>query len=206
MIYVGGIHMTTLIEKLKARRSFREFDKSSFDIQILIDAIEATKYSPSGANKQPWSFCIVQNPEIKKEIRIQSERIEKNFHEDISKPWKSDLEVLSVNHEKPFLEQAPYLIVIFKQTYQYDNDGNKTPVYYPDISTGIATGVLISVLTDFGIDILTYTPAPNQFLKEILKRPENEKPFLILVCGKGSTQYKLPRISKKSNEEIIHIY
>ncbi len=196
----------SLIEKLKQRRSYRAFDTESFDIQILINAIEAAKYAPSGANKQPWTFCIVQDPKIKKEIRKQSELTESVFYEKISNEWQSDLEPLAVTTEKPFLEQAPYLIVIFKHIFQYDDNNNSTRVYYPDISVGIATGMLITVLTDLGLDVLTYSPAPNLFLKDILKRPENERPYLILVCGKGSKSYKLPEITKKSNEEVIKIY
>lgn len=198
--------MSQFIDKLKQRRSYREFETDSFDIQIIIEAIEAAKYAPSGANKQPWTFCIVKDPSIKKEIRKQAELTESNFYDRISDNWQSDLNPLGVNIEKPFLEQAPYLIVIFKHTYQFDKLGNKTNVYYPDISIGIATGMLISVLTDLDLDLLTYTPQPNHFLKNILKRPDNEKPFMILVCGKGSKNYKLPKITKKSNEEVIKIY
>ena len=198
--------MTHLIDKLKSRRSYRKFDTESFDIQILIDAIEAAKYAPSGANKQPWTFCIVKSAEVKKQIRLQSERVENTFYNRISETWKSDLKPLLVNTKKPFLEEAPYLIVIFKHTYQYDNLGMKTPVYYPDISVGIATGMLISVLTDLEIDLLTYSPAPNQFLTDILKRPKNEKPYIILACGKRSADYKLPNITKNTNEEVIFIY
>lgn len=196
----------TLLDKLKQRRSYREFETESFDIEILIDAIEAAKYAPSGANKQPWTFCIVQDPEIKKEIRKQSEKTEIAFYKKISKDWQSDLDHLNVNTSKPFLEQAPYLIVIFKHIFQYDQDKNQTKVYYPDMSVGIATGMLITVLTDLGLDILTYTPSPNSFLSDILKRPENEKPYLIIVVGKGSKSYKLPEITKKPNEEVIKIY
>ncbi|XMB72059.1 nitroreductase family protein [Mycoplasmatota bacterium WC30] len=198
--------MSNLVNKLKKRRSYREFETESFDIQLLIDAIEAAKHAPNGANKQPWTFCIIKNPKIKKQIRIQSELIESEFYENISETWQSDLNHLSVNTNKPFLEQAPYLIAIFKHTYQFDQKGNRTNVYYPDISIGIATGMLISVLTDYGLDILTYTPSPNQFLGDILKRPKNEKPYLLIACGKGSKTYKLPNISKKTNEEIIKIY
>lgn len=196
----------SLIEKLKQRRSYREFEPESFDIQILIKAIEAAKYAPSGANKQPWTFCIVQDPEIKKEIRKQAEKAESSFYSKIPLHWQTDLEHLNVTIDKPFLEQAPYLIVVFKQTYQYDEHNNHTKVYYPDISVGIATGMLITVLTDLGLDILPYTPSPNLFLCDILKRPENEKPYLIIVCGKGSKSYKLPEITKKSNDEVIKIY
>jgi len=196
----------TLIEKLKQRRSYREFETESFDIQLLIDAIEAAKYAPSGANKQPWTFCIVKDPKIKKEIRIESEKIETQFYKKITPEWKDDLSHLDVNTSKPFLEEAPYLIVIFKHIFQYDDMHHQMKVYYPDISVGIATGMLISVLTDMGLDILTYTPSPNQFLSDILKRPENEKPYLILVVGKGSKSYKLPDITKRSNEDIIKIY
>lgn len=104
------------------------------------------------------------------------------------------------------LENAPYLIVIFKQIYQVDESGNRTNVYFPDKSVGIATGMLIALLTDLGIDILTYTPSPNLFLKDILKRPDNERPYLVLVCGKGSKTYKLPNITKKSNDKVMKIY
>ncbi|MBE0700387.1 MAG: nitroreductase family protein [Acholeplasmataceae bacterium] len=196
----------SLIDKLKQRRSYREFESESFDIQLLIDAIEAAKYAPSGANKQPWTFCIIKNSEIKKEIRMQSEKIETEFYKKISDEWQSDLKLLKVSTDKSFLEQAPYLIIIFKHIFQYDQDNHQTKVYYPDISVGIATGILISVLTDLGLDILTYTPSPNSFLSDILKRPENEKPYLIVVVGKGSKSYKLPKITKKSNEDIIKIY
>ena len=198
--------MSQLINKLKQRRSFREFETESFDIQILIDAIEAAKYAPNGANKQPWTFCVIKDPEIKKQIRKESERVENMFYNKISSEWQSDLKPLNVNTDKPFLEQAPYLIVIFKHTYQLDESGNKTNVYYPDISIGIATGMLISVLTDLDINILTYTPSPNLFLRDILNRPKNEKPYMILVCGKGSKNYIPPKITKKDNEEIIKIY
>lgn len=195
-----------LIDKLKQRRSYREFETESFDIQLLIDAIEAAKYAPSGANKQPWTFCIIQDPKIKKEIRIESEKIETQFYKKITPDWKADLSHLDVNTSKPFLEEAPYLIVIFKHIFQYDEGNHQTKVYYPDISVGIATGMLISVLTDMGLDILTYSPSPNRFLSGILKRPDNEKPYLILVVGKGSKSYKLPKITKRTNEDVIKIY
>ncbi len=195
-----------LINKLKRRRSYREFDTEDFDVQILVDAIEAAKYSPSGANKQPWFFCIVKDHKIKREIRIEAEKIENKFYENISNKWQSDLIQLNVNVKKPFLENAPYLIVIFKQIYQVDESGNRTNVYFPDKSVGIATGMLIALLTDLGIDILTYTPSPNLFLKDILKRPDNERPYLVLVCGKGSKTYKLPNITKKSNDKVMKIY
>lgn len=198
--------MGQLINKLKKRRSYRIFSTEEIDISQIIDAIEAAKYSPSGANKQPWTFCIVKSPEVKKKIRESAELTEQNFYSKINSEWKDDLKELKVNTSKPFLEDAPYLIVIFKHKYQFDQHGNKQAVYYPDMSVGIATGILISALTDLGIDILTYTPAPNEFLKEILNRPVNETPFLILVCGKGSKEYKLPSITKKSNEEVIFIY
>jgi len=194
------------IDKLKNRRSYREFEPESFDIQLLVNAIEAAKYAPSGANKQPWTFCIVQNQEIKKEIRMQAEKAESSFYKKIPLHWQQDLEHLNVSIDKPFLEKAPYLIVIFKQVYQIDKDGEHTKVYYPDISVGIATGMLIAALTDLGLDILTYTPSESQFLSDILERPDNEKPFLIIVCGKGSKSYTLPKITKKSNDEVIKIY
>lgn len=198
--------MSQFTKKMKARRSYRKYDNQNINISIIMDSIEAAKHSPSGANKQPWTFCVVRDCQIKKEIRKQAEQIEKKFYENISDTWQGDLNHLSVSTSKPFLEEAQYLIVIFKHTYELDLKGNRSNVYYPDISIGLATGILISALTDYGIDILTYTPQPNTFLKDILKRPDNEKPYLILVCGKGSKDYKLPKITKKSNSEIIKVY
>lgn len=198
--------MSSFTDKMKKRRSYRKYDNQEIDIELIIDSIEAAKHSPSGANKQPWTFCIVKDKTIKHQIRMKSEEIEKNFYKKISNTWKNDLSSLNVNTEKPFLDEASYLIVIFKHTYEIDKSGNRESVYYPDISIGISTGILISALTDYGIDILTYTPKPNDFLKNILNRPDNEKPYMILVCGKGSKDYKLPKIDKKSNEDIIKIY
>jgi len=198
--------MMSLIQKLKKRRSYREFEDETFDIQLLIDAIDAAKYAPNGANKQPWTFCIIKDPTIKKEIRKKAEAIETAFYKKISDTWQKDLDHLNVDNSKPFLEEAPYLIVIFKHVFQYDKNHQKTKVYYPNISVGIATGMLISVLTDLNLDILTYTPAPNQFLSDVLKRPDNEKPYLILAVGKGSKTYKLPPITKKDTKDIIRIY
>ncbi len=195
-----------LIEKLKKRRSYREFETETFDIQLLIDAIGAAKYAPSGANKQPWTFCIVKNPEIKKEIRRQAEIAESAFYKKIPLHWQTDLDYLNLTIEKPFLEEAPYLIVVFKQVYQFDSEGNEGKVYYPEMSVGIATGMLITVLTDMGLDLLTYTPSSDGFLTEVLDRPENEKPFIILVVGKGSKNYTLPLVTRKSDEEVIKIY
>lgn len=198
--------MSHLTDKLKKRRSYRSFEKEAFDIQILIEAIEAAKYAPNGANKQPWTFCIVKDQAIKKQIREASEANELTFYKKISSEWSNDLKPLNVDIEKPFLEEAPYLVVIFKHTYQLGDDGQKSNVYFPETSIGIATGMLISVLTDFDIQILTYTPSPNQFLQDILNRPKNEKPYMILVCGKGSKTYTPPKITKKTNDEIIKIY
>jgi len=198
--------MNSFIEALKNRRSYRKFDSNQFDIEIIISAIEAAKHSPSGANKQPWVFCIVKDPEIKSKIREESEKAEAAFYQNIPSVWEQDLEKLNVDVEKPFLEEAPYLIVVFKQTYQYDENGNNTPVYFPDKSVGIATGILIAALTGMGIQTLTYTPSPNKFLADILERPENETPYMVIVCGKGAKDYKLPNITKKTNDEVIIIY
>lgn len=198
--------MSEFTSKMKRRRSYRKYESSEIDLDIIIDAIEAAKHAPSGANKQPWTFCVVKDDTIKKEIRLKSENTEKEFYQKISDQWLNDLDHLNVNTSKPFLEEASYLIVIFKHTYEMDEQGHKSNVYYPDISIGLATGILISALTDYGLDILTYTPQPNLFLKEILKRPDNEKPYLILVCGKGASDYKLPKITKKTNKDIMKIY
>lgn len=198
--------MTPFQEKLTKRRSYRQFENAKIDIQRMIDALTAAKHAPSGANKQPWTFCLIQDPLVKQQIRQASETVEARFYQKITKTWADDLATLKTAVTKPFLEEAPYLIVIFKHLYQLDKNGEKTKVYYPDISVGIATGMLISSLTDDDIDTLTYTPSDMRFLKDILKRPSHEKPYMILVCGKGDRGYQLPEIKKKANDEVIKIY
>jgi len=183
---------------VKRRRTVREFSDRKILLGMIKNCIKAASTAPSGANMQPWQFVIVSNPKIKKEIRNLAEKEEREFYKKRApKEWLNALEPLGTNENKPFLETAPYLIVIFSKSYEL-KDKQKIKTYYPLESTGIACGILITAIHNAGLVSLTHTPSPMRFLNKILKRPANERPFLILVVGYPATDVKVPQISKKS--------
>ena len=191
---------------LQKRRTVRDYADEEVPIEIIINCIKAAAAAPSGANKQPWFFAVVKNPVIKKEIREAAEKEEKEFYSNnATEEWRKDLVHLGTDEHKPFLETAPYLIVIFEKKYDIDDKRNKTKNYYVKESVGIATGFLITALHNAGLATLTHTPSPMNFLNKILKRPENEKPYLILVTGFPSGNTKVPDIKKKQFDEICKI-
>lgn len=193
-----------LVKLMKKRRSIRSFSRRRIPIEVIEDCISIAASAPSGANMQPWSFVLVSNKEVKTEIRRQAERVEKEFYaKRISEEWKSRLKPLKTGYRKRFLVEAPYLICIFVQRYGLDNEGNRVRHYYPIESVGIATGFLISALHQLSISSLSYTPVPMAFLGRLLKRPPNEKPFMILAVGYPSKNYKPPKIKKKTVEEYL---
>lgn len=195
-----------LLSFMKKRRTIRIFDKKTIPIEVIENCIAIAGTAPSRANLQPWSFVIVKDQMMKKKIRIEAEKVEEEFYSHkISDEWRECLKPLNLEIRKPFLEQAPYLICIFSQIYGYDKNGNKIKNYYPSESIGIATGFLISALHQLGIATLTYTPSTMEFLNKLLGRPENEKPFMILVVGYPCLDYKLPQISKKELKDILKI-
>jgi len=165
--------------------------------------ILAAGTAPNGANHQPWHFAVVADPEVKKTIREAAEEEEKEFYSGRApKEWLKALEPLGTSEEKPFLERAPYLIVIFGESYAVGEDGNKGKNYYVMESVGIATGMLITAIHRAGLVSLTHTPSPMGFLNEILGRPKNERAFLILVVGYPETDATVPDIEKKPLEQI----
>ena len=191
---------------LATRRSIREFSDKPIDLKIIENIIKAASTSPSGAHKQPWTFCVVSNAEIKKQIRIAAETEEKeNYANRMSDRWKEDLLPFATNWEKPFLEIAPYLIVIFKRVYEQVN-GEKQNNYYVNESVGIATGMLIAAIHNAGLVTLTHTPSPMNFLTNVLNRPENERPFLLLPVGFASKNSQVPDLQRKTLEETIVRY
>ncbi len=191
---------------MKKRRTVRDFSEEAVDVEIIKSCVETAASAPSGANKQPWHFVIVKNPEIKSKIRAAAEEEEREFYENRApEEWLKALEPFGTDFEKPFLEKAPYLIVIFEKKYGIDEKGNKEKYYYTKESVGIATGMLIAALHYSGLATLTHTPSPMNFLNKILGRPENEKPFLILVTGKPAEDVKVPDIKKKNFEEVSTI-
>lgn len=191
---------------MQKRRSVRTFSKKQFPVEIIENCLRAAGSAPSGANKQPWHFVVVSNPEIKKRIREAAEIEEKAFYSSrATEDWLNDLEPLGTNFEKPFLETAPYLIIIFEKKYEEIN-GEKKKLYYTKESVGIATGILITAIHQVGLVSLTHTPSPMNFLNGILQRPINEKPFLVLVVGYPEVNTLVPDIKKNNLEEITSYF
>ncbi len=185
------------------RRTVRSFSKESVDFRIIENAILTAGSAPNGANKQPWKFVVVSNLEIKRKIREEAEKLEKEFYEKTApEEWLEDLKPLGTGASKPFLEDAPYLIVVFAEKYRIVN-GKKEKNYFVKESVGIATGFLVAALHNAGLAVLTYTPSPMDFLSKILSRPENEKPFILLATGYPKEDTEVPDITKKSLEEIL---
>ncbi|MFQ5576768.1 MAG: nitroreductase family protein [Anaerolineae bacterium] len=188
---------------LRRRRSVREFSDRPVPRHIIETCLLAAGTAPSGANMQPWHFVVVSNPAVKKEIRLAAEAEEEEFYNSrASEEWLEALTVLGTNPYKPFLETAPYLIVVFAQVYGLAPDGHKIKHYYVSESVGIATGMLIAAVHHAGLASLTHTPSPMGFLNKILNRPANERPFLILVVGYPADGATVPEIDKKSLSEI----
>jgi len=189
------------------RRSVREFSEKPVPFEIIENIIKTASTAPSGANKQPWTFCVVKDPKIKKKIRIAAEEEEeKSYKERMSDEWLDDLKHLGTDAQKPFLEIAPYLIIVFKKPYEVDNNGEKHQNYYVNESVGLACGFLISAIHHAGLVTLTHTPSPMKFLEEILQRPANERTFLVLPVGYAAEKTYVPDIKKKQLEDVMKIY
>ncbi len=189
------------------RRSIREFSTEYIPKKIIENLLKTASTAPSGAHKQPWVFCAVSNPGIKKEIRLAAEKEEKESYEHrMSERWKKDLEHLGTDMYKPFLEEAPWLIIVFKKPYDLDEQGNKRQNYYVNESVGIATGMLISAIHHAGLVTLTHTPSPMNFLAEVLHRPKNEKAFLVLPVGYPKEPVYVPELKRKDLEEVAVFY
>lgn len=187
----------------KTRRSVRDFSNKPVAKEIINNCIRAAGTAPSGANLQPWHFVIVSDPEVKKEIRLAAEEEEREFYtKRAPKEWLDVLAPLGTDEHKPFLEKAPYLVAIFAKSYERLPSGRKVKQYYSQESVGIACGILITAIHNAGLVSLTHTPSPMNFLNKILKRPKNERPFLLLVIGHPARGAKVPHIKKKSIEEI----
>jgi len=193
---------------IKKRRSVRDFKKDVIDFTIIKNAILAAATAPNGANLQPWHFVIIKNKLIKKKIRMAAEIEEKEFYEKKApKEWLEALKPLGTDNNKSFLEEAPCLIAVFEKKYSIKNR-KKVKNYYVKESVGIATGILISCLHFSGLSMLTHTPSPMNFLNTILKRPVNEKPFVLLVVGKPKDNCMIPVFAtkKKSFNKISSIF
>jgi len=190
-------------DSLRRRRTVREFSDEAPPPEVIDACIQAGATAPNGANRQPWTFVVIRDQKIKEVIRRAAEKEEAEFYANRAPPeWLAALAALGTDEHKPFLEEAPVLIAIFAQSYELAPDGTKIKNYYVSESVGIAVGMLIAALHESGLAALTHTPSPMRFLNEILGRPSNERPFLLLVVGYPAARAEVPRITKKSLEEI----
>ncbi|HAT26878.1 MAG TPA: nitroreductase family protein [Gammaproteobacteria bacterium] len=194
-------------ELMQARRTVRDFSDKPVSRRVIEDCLITAGSAPSGANRQPWHFAVVSDPAIKQQIRERAEEEEEKFYNDRApQDWLDVLAPLGTDASKPFLQRAPFLIVIFSQKFGFDATANKQKNYYFTESVGIATGLLIAALHNVGLATLTHTPSPMKFLNEILARPSHEKAYLILVVGYPETDARVPDISRKSLSEIASFH
>jgi nitroreductase len=195
---------TDFREQMQRRRTVRQFSDRDVSREVIEECLRVAGSAPSGANLQPWHFVVVSDPAIKRRIREDAEKEEREFYtERAPREWLDALAPLGTDEHKPFLEIAPCLIAIFAQSYGLLPDGRKVKNYYVQESVGIATGLLIAAIHNAGLVSLTHTPSPMGFLNDILGRPANEKPFLLLVVGYPADEAVVPAIGKKPLDEIV---
>ena len=196
----------SFLNEIVTRRTIREFSDRIVPIDIINNCIKTAASAPSGANKQPWQFVVVRDSGIKTKIREAAEKEEKEFYgHRATKEWLEDLNQFGTDWHKPFLDIAPYLIVVFRKIYDLEDDGTQRKNYYVNESVGIASGFLLAALHHAGLATLTHTPSPMNFLGEILNRPKNEKAFLLIPVGYPAKDAEVPDISKKPFGEISKI-
>ena len=190
--------------RMAQRRSVRDFSSNPVPRALIENAIRAAGSAPSGANQQPWTFVVVSDPALKKQMRAAAEAEEKESYERrMSQEWLDALTPLGTDWRKPHIEDAPYVIVVFRQAYGMTADGRRIKHYYSEESVGIAVGLLLAALHWSGLATLTHTPSPMKFLAEILGRPANERAFVLIPVGYPVDDAQVPAISKKRLEEIV---
>lgn len=193
-------------ELMDQRRSVRHLSEREISDELIDNIIMTAGTAPSGANKQPWTFCVVRDPVIKSNIREAAEKEEyESYHSRMPPEWLEDLAPLGTDWQKPFLEIAPVIIVVFRKSHELVKDQKKKN-YYVQESVGIACGFLLSAIHQAGLVSLTHTPSPMNFLQEILQRPENEKPFLLIPVGHPAVDAIVPDIHRKNLDQIRFKY
>ncbi len=194
-----------LLDLMQRRRTVREYSDRDVPLEIIENAVATAGTAPSGANMQPWRFVVVRDAEIKRQIREAAEKEEyESYHGRMSEKWLKRLAILGTDEHKPFLEIAPYLIVVFRIN-SVEEDGETEPTYYSQESVGIAVGMLLTALHNAGLATLTHTPSPMRFLQEILGRPKNEIPFVLIPVGYPAEDARVPDISRKPLDEIMQV-
>lgn len=189
------------------RRTVRDFSDKPIAKEVIDNIILTASSAPSGAHKQPWSFCVVSDPGLKSQIRKAAEEEEyESYNSRMPPEWLEDLRPLQTDWKKPFLEIAPYLIIVFKKPFDFRPDGSKKNNYYVSESVGLACGLLIAAIHHAGLVGLTHTPSPMGFLTKILNRPENEKPFLLIPVGYPAEDTYVPVLTRKKLNEVVTYY
>ena len=189
------------------RRTVRQFSDDPVPFEVMAEIVRTASTAPSGAHKQPWSFCLVGDPVLKKQIRTLAEEEEHtNYHGRMSADWLDDLKPFGTDWHKPFLETAPWLVVVFKRAYETGPDGAKLNNYYVNESVGIATGMLLAAAHNAGLATLTHTPSPMNFLTKVLDRPDNERPFLLIPMGFAALECRVPDLVRKPLEDVLFRY
>ncbi len=192
------------LQRMQTRRTVREYSSEPVPFELIRNAVQTAGTAPSGANQQPWTFAVISDPAMKQRIREAAEAEEKeNYERRMSDEWLDVLAPLGTDWRKPHLEDAPYLIVVFRQSYGYDASGDKVKHYYVDESVGIAVGLLIASLHQAGLATLTHTPSPMRFLRDICQRPDNERAMMIIAAGYPAADARVPNIEKKPLDEIL---
>jgi nitroreductase len=193
-----------VFEEMDRRRTVREFTDKPVPREMIDYAIMAASTAPSGAHMQPWTFVVVGDPEVKRQIRSAAEQEERENYEGGRLPphWREDLAQIGTDWEKPFLEVAPWLVVVFEQRFGTQPDGTKQHHYYVKESVGIACGFFIDALHRMGLSTVTHTPSPMLFLKKLLKRPDNERPFILFPVGYAAEDCRVPDLQRKALNEV----
>jgi iodotyrosine deiodinase len=192
---------------LDKRRTVRHFSNQPVQEEVIKDLLMTAASAPSGANKQPWIFCAISNPDIKSQIRKAAEIEEyQNYHGRMSDTWKEDLKPLGTDWNKEFLEIAPWIIVVLRKPYDINPSGQTEKNYYVNESVGIACGMLIAAIQQAGLVCLTHTPSPMEFLTKILGRPANEKPYLLIPVGYPANDAFVPLIQRKDEADVLKWY
>jgi nitroreductase len=190
-------------EYMDKRRSLRIFSDKPVAKEIIENIIKTASTAPSGAHKQPWNFCAVSNPDLKRQIREAAEKEEyESYHGRMSDEWLDDLQAFGTDWHKPFLETAPWLIIVFRKIYDVNEQGEKSNHYYVNESVGLASGFLLTAIHQAGLVALTHTPSPMNFLSKLLERPIYEKPFLLIPVGYPTSEATVPDLKRKPLKEI----
>ena len=194
-------------EFMNTRRSVRHFSKRKVSREVIDNIIKAASTAPSGANKQPWTFCVVSNEELKTKVRKLAESEEKeSYGRRMSDEWLEDLVPIGTNWEKEFIDTAPYIIVVMKKVYDLDQENKKHSNYYVNESVGLASGLLIAAIHNAGLCTVTHTPSPMNFLTKALDRPENERAFLLMPIGYPAENARVPDLKRKQLAEVVVYY